>query len=91
MVVCIQDVVGNNNFLVRFEDSQKREISDFSMLYLCSKYEVGQEVDETIYNLPKRLQDRLLTIYGYLVFKVSVMFLKGVCLYIYIYIVEWVP
>ena len=33
-----------------------------SLAYVCSKEEVGQELDETIYDLPKRGKGELLTI-----------------------------
>ena len=41
------------------------------MFYVCKKKEVGQEVDETIYDLPKRGHGELLTIDGYLVCEVD--------------------
>ena len=40
VVVCVQFAVGKNNFLVQFEDGQKKEMSSISLLYLCSKQEV---------------------------------------------------
>ena len=51
---CFQDVTGNKNLLVQFEDGQKREMSYCSLSYVCSKYEVGQEVDEPISDLPQK-------------------------------------
>ena len=51
---CFQDVTGNNNLLVQFEDVQNREMSYCSLSYVCSKYEVGQEVDEPISDLPQK-------------------------------------
>ena len=61
------------------------------MLYLCLKDEVGQEVDESIHDLPKIGQGRLLTIDGDTVCEGSGMFLNAcVCIYIYIF-VEWIP
>ena len=44
------------NFLVIFEYGKKREISDSSLSYIFEKEEVGQEVDEIIYDLKKRGQ-----------------------------------
>ena len=52
VVVCVQDVVGNNNLLFQFEDGKKRDMSTSSMSCACSKEEVGQEVDDTIYEIP---------------------------------------
>ena len=56
LAVCVQDVVGKNNFLVIFEYGKKREISASSLSYIFEKEEVGQEVDEIIYDLKKRGQ-----------------------------------
>ena len=53
VVVFFQDVLGKNNFLVQFEDGQKRDISASLLPSVCSKEEVGQEVDDTISDLPK--------------------------------------
>ena len=50
---CLQAMVGNKKFVVRFEYGQKRDMSASSLLYLCDKEEVGQEVDDTISDLPK--------------------------------------
>ena len=61
---CVQAVVGKKNPLVQSKDRQRREMRDSSLSNLCEKEEVGQEVDETISDLPKRGQDRLLTIDG---------------------------
>ena len=55
MVVCVQAVVGNNNFLIKFEGGQQRDISASFISCLLSKDEVCQEVDDTIYDLPKIL------------------------------------
>ena len=54
VAVCVQDVVGKNKFLVKFEYGQKIEIIASSLPYLCEKEEVGQEVDYIISNLPPK-------------------------------------
>ena len=64
MVVCVQAFVGNNNFLIKFEGGQKRDISASFISCLLSKDEVCQEVDDTIYDLPKILQGEILSIDG---------------------------
>ena len=46
VVRCVQDMVGNNKFLVQFKDGQKKEMSYSSLVFLCSKEEV--ELDETL-------------------------------------------
>ena len=53
VVSCVRNMLGNNNFLVKFEYFQNIEISAYSLPYLCSKYDVVKEVDETISDLPK--------------------------------------
>ena len=55
MVGCAQSVVGKKSFF-QFEDEQKREMSDSSLLYLCDKEEVRQEVDNNTSDLSKILQ-----------------------------------
>ena len=47
---CIQSVVGKKNFLVEFEDGQKKEISSSSLMFLSSKEDV--EMDEAISHSP---------------------------------------
>ena len=37
VVVCVQAVAGKKNFLIQFEDGQKKEISSSSLLVLSSK------------------------------------------------------
>ena len=64
MVGCVQDVVGRKKFLVQFEDDQKRDISASLLSYICEKKQVVQEVHETIYDLPQRVQGELLIING---------------------------
>ena len=36
VVGCVQYVVGKKEFLVQFEDGQKKDISYFSLTYVCS-------------------------------------------------------
>ena len=64
VVVCIQDVVGKNKFLVKFEDGHNRYIIASQCSHIFSKYQVFQEVDYTISDLPKILQGGILTIDG---------------------------
>ena len=65
----IQAVLVNKKFVVKFEDGQKREMSDSSLSYVCDKEQVGKEVDGTLYDLPIKVQGGLLTIYWDLVFE----------------------
>ena len=51
MVGCIQDVVGNKKFLVKFEDGQKIEITYALLSCVCSKEEVCLEIYETVSDL----------------------------------------
>ena len=37
VVGCVHAVAGKKNFLVQFEDDQKKEMSYVSILYVCSK------------------------------------------------------
>ena len=53
VVVCVHYVVGKKRFLVNLKDGQRREIIYCLILYLCSTEEVGKEVSETIYDLPR--------------------------------------
>ena len=41
---------GKNNLLVKTEYGQKIEVSASSLPYICSKYKVFKEVDDTIYD-----------------------------------------
>ena len=50
VVGCVQSVVGKKNFLVLFEDGQKKEISSSLLVFLNSKEEV--EMDQPISHLP---------------------------------------
>ena len=52
MVGCLQSVVGKKNFLVLFEDGQKKEIGSSSLVYLSEKEEVDME--ELISHLPEK-------------------------------------
>ena len=60
----VQAVLSESKFVVQFEDVQKREISAFSVPYVCEKQQFGKEEDKTIYDLPKRGQGELLTFNG---------------------------
>ena len=62
VVGCFQAVMGNKKFLVQFEDGQKREISFFPLLYVCSKEDVCIEMDDPISDHNPKKQGDLLTI-----------------------------
>ena len=50
----VQAMRGKNNFLVQFKYGKKRDMSSCFISYVCSKEEVGQEVDEPISDLPPK-------------------------------------
>ena len=50
VVVCVHDLGWKKNFLVQFEDGQKKEISDSLLVFLSSKEEV--EMDEPLSHYP---------------------------------------
>ena len=52
VVGCVQDVAGNNKFLVQLEDGQKKEISSSSLVFLILKAEV--DMDEPLSHYPKK-------------------------------------
>ena len=57
-------------------------MSYYSLSYVCEKLGVGEEVDKTIYALPKIVQVQLLTIYGVLFLKdMERLANKFICLY----------
>ena len=76
VVACFQSIVLKNNFAVLFEDGHNKEISDSSLLYVCDKEDTGEEVDKTIFDLPKIVQGEFITINGYPFFKVYEAFCK---------------
>ena len=49
---CFQSMVGKDNFLVKFEDGQKIEMSYCLLAYVCLKQDVCLEMDELISDLP---------------------------------------
>ena len=49
---CIQSVVGKKNFLIQFEDGQKKDISSYSLVFLSSKEDV--DMDDPIAHTPKK-------------------------------------
>ena len=53
-------------------------MSASSLLYVCDKEEVGEEVDETLSDLPKMVQVELLTINGGPVCEEDGTFSKGI-------------
>ena len=48
----VQSMVGKKNFLVQFEDGQKKEISYYLLVFLSSKEEV--DMDDPISHLPEK-------------------------------------
>ena len=54
LVGCVQAMVGKKTFLLQFKDVYNKEMSSFSLQYLCSKEKVCLEMDEPISNLPKK-------------------------------------
>ena len=48
-----QDVVGKNKFLVQIKYGKKIDTISSSLLYLCLKEEVAQELYDDIYELPR--------------------------------------
>ena len=78
MVVCVQSVVGKNNFLVLFEDGQKKEIGSNSLVYLNEKEEVDME--ESITPSPEIEEVKPLTINGDPPDGEPCMFVKGMYL-----------
>ena len=76
-------MVGNNKFVAQFEYEKKKGMSVSSLSYVCEKEEVGEDVYETTYDLPKIGQDVLLSIDGNTVCEVYVKFGKGIYLYIF--------
>ena len=49
VVVCVQSVVGKNNFLVLFEYWQKKYIGSCSLVYLSEEDEVEMEEPITLF------------------------------------------
>ena len=79
---CVQRVGGKNNFLILFEDGQKKEIGSCSLVYLSEKEEI--EMEESITLLPKTEECVPLTINGDPPDGEPCMFLKGMYLSIFI-------
>ena len=53
-MVYVQEVVGKKNFLFQLEDGQKREVGYFLIVYVCSEEDFGHQVNQPIYDLPKK-------------------------------------
>ena len=51
---CFHTTVGENNFLVQFEDGQKRKVGTFFILCIFSKEEVCLNMKEPISDLPQK-------------------------------------
>ena len=62
MEVCVQNMVVKNKFWFKFKNGQMIEMIHCLILLVCSKEEVGQGVNETIYDLPKKGEGEFLTI-----------------------------
>ena len=81
VVVCVQSVVGKNNFLVQFEYGQKKEISFSLLVFLNLEEEV--ETEEPISQLSKKEQGGLLAINVYPEIGETYMFVKGTYLSVF--------
>ena len=77
----VQSVLGKNNFLVLFEDGQKKEIGSFSLVYLSEKEEV--EMEELITLSPEIEEGEPLTINGDPPDGEPCMFVKGMYLSVF--------
>ena len=55
---CVQAMVWKKNFLVKFENRQKKEMGYFSIFCLCSKEEVSLEMDKKISNINETEQGK---------------------------------
>ena len=60
---CVQSVLGKNNFVVLFEDGQKKDIGSCSLVYLSEKEEVEMEESITLFpeieeGVPTSIQTR---------------------------------
>ena len=62
VVGCVQILVGKKNFLVLFEDGQKKDICSCLIVYLSEKEEV--EMEDSISHLSEKEEDVLLNING---------------------------
>ena len=79
----VQDVVGENTFLVQFEYDKKKYTSSISLSYLCSKEEVCLEIYDPISDLHQTEQGELLTIDGDPVVGQGYMFERGVYFFVF--------
>ena len=64
LLFCVQSMLGKNKFLVQFKYGQYRYISASFLTHVCSKQEVGQEVDENISDPPSKIKCKFLAIHG---------------------------
>ena len=81
MVECVQRVVGENKFIILFEDGQKEEISSSSLVYFSEKEEV--EMEDSI-TLPPEIEEGVpLTINGDPPGGETCMFVKGIYFYVF--------
>ena len=62
---CSQDVVGNNNFKIKFKDGQKKKMSNCLIMFLLAEEELGKGKKYSTYFLPPKCEGKLLIIYGY--------------------------
>ena len=78
LLVCVQDVLEKNKFIVKFECEEKRNIIASYLLYLIDKLEVCKEVYETTSDLTKIVQVGFLTLDGGPVCELYGMFEKEI-------------
>ena len=78
---CVQNVVGNNNFLVLFEDGQKKDIGSCLLVYLSEKEEV--EMEESITLFPQKRVRHTVDYYGDTTDGEPCMFVNGIYLSVF--------
>ena len=77
-------MVGKNNFLVLFEDGQKKDIGCFLLVYLSEKEEVDMEESITLF--PEKEEGVPLTVNGDPADGEPCMFVKGMYLSVFFFL-----
>ena len=54
MLGCVQAMLEGNKFLVKFKDSQKRDMGYFLLMQVCYEGEIGNKVNDPIYDLQNK-------------------------------------
>ena len=81
VVGCVQSVIGMTNFLVLFEDGQKKYIGSCSLAYLSEKEEV--EMEESITLFPQKRVRHTVDYYGDTTDGEPCMFVNGMYLSVF--------